>query len=221
MASLVEPEKPKLADWAYGELRRYIIEGVLPPGTRLVESKITESLRISRTPLREALRRLEQEGLLERHLGGGLRVTDVSMDEIHEIMDMRALLEGHCAALAAAGISADEMAQLVQAHHEAVRAIHSHDLAALTEANTQFHEGIVGAARAPRFTAIIDGIRESVLRFRSEALSDELTRQHSFEQHTEILRLLQAGDATGVEALMREHIRDIEKHLTSTRRGTS
>jgi DNA-binding GntR family transcriptional regulator len=221
MAFVIEPEKPKLADWAYDELRRYIIDGVLPPGTRLVENKLTESLGISRTPLREALRRLEQDGLIARHLGGGLRVTELTMEELHEIMGIRALLEGYCASLAADRITADALAQLFQAHQDAAEAIRTNDLGALTEANTRFHDGINEAARAPRCLAMINDIRESVLRYRSEVLTDETARDDSFDQHAELLAALQSRDSGRIETLMRDHISAVEKHLTSTRRSQS
>jgi DNA-binding GntR family transcriptional regulator len=219
IASLVELQKPRLADWAYGEIRRYIVEGVLPPGTRLVEKKLTTSLGISRTPLREALRRLEQDGLIERHISGGLSVTELTPDEIKEIMGIRAVLEGHCAALAAERISADELAKLFQAHEDAVDAIRDEDLQALKEANTRFHDGINTASGSRQCLAMVNGIRESILRYRSEALNDEATRRRSFEEHLEILTAIKEHDAERAEKLMRAHIGEVARHLTAVRRA--
>jgi DNA-binding GntR family transcriptional regulator len=219
VAALVEPEKPRLADWAYDELRRYILEGALPPGTRLIEQKLTTSLNISRTPLREALRRLEQDGLIERHFGGGLSVTELTLEDIREIMGIRAVLEGHCAALAAQRISDEELAELFNAHKEAADAIKRKDLQALAVANTHFHDGINAAAHSPRCMTMVNDIRESVLRFRSEALSDESTRKRSFKQHLELLNAIKAHDSELVEKLMRAHIGEIAQHLTAARKA--
>jgi DNA-binding GntR family transcriptional regulator len=219
IASLIEPEKPRLADRAYGEIRRYIVEGVLPPGTRLIEKKLTTSLGISRTPLREALRRLEQDGLIERHIGGGLSVTELTLDELKEILGIRAVLEGHCAALAAERISAVELAALFKAHEDAADAIRDEDLQALKEANTRFHDGINAASGSRRCMAMVSGMRESVLRYRSEALSDEATRKRSFEEHLEILTAIKEHDSERAEKLMRAHIGEVARHLTAARRA--
>lgn len=218
IASLVEPEKPRLADWAYGEIRRYIVEGVLPPGTRLIEKKLTTSLGISRTPLREALRRLEQDGLVERHIGGALSVTDLTLDEIKDILGIRAVLEGHCAALAAERISPDELAALFKAHEDAADAIRDEDLHALKEANTRYHDGINAASGSRQCVAIVNGIRESILRYRSEALSDEAARKRSFEEHLEILTAISEHDSERAEKLMRAHIGEVARHLTAARK---
>lgn len=219
IASLIEPEKPRLADWAYDEIRRYIMDGVIPPGTRLIEKKLTTSLGISRTPLREALRRLEQDGLIERHIGGGLSVTELTFDEIKEILGIRAVLEGHCAALAAQRISADELAALFRTHDDAADAIRDEDLQSLNEANTRFHDGINAASGSRRCVAMVNGIRESVLRYRSEALSNETTRKRSFEEHLEILTAIKEHDPERAEKLMRAHIGEVARHLTAVRRA--
>jgi DNA-binding GntR family transcriptional regulator len=219
IASLVEPEKPRLADWAYGEIRRYIVEGVLPPGTRLIEKKLTTSLGISRTPLREALRRLEQEGLIERHVGGGLSVTALTLDEIKEILGIRAVLEGHCAALAAGRISAQDLAALFRTHEDAADAIRNNDLRALNEANTRLHDGINAASGSRRCVVMVNGIREAVLRYRSEALNDEAARTRSFEEHLEILTAIKEHDSERAEKLMRAHIGEVARHLMATRRA--
>lgn len=219
LASLTEPEKPRLADWAYDEIRRHIVHGALPPGTRLIEKKLTTSLAISRTPLREALRRLEQDGLIERHLGGGLSVTQLTLDEIKEILGIRAVLEGHCAALAAERITADELAALFTAHEDAAGAIRDGDLQVLNEANTRFHDGINAASGSRRCVAMVNGMREAVLRYRSEALSDEATRTRSFEEHLEILTAIKKRDSARAETLMRAHIGEIARHLTASRRA--
>jgi DNA-binding GntR family transcriptional regulator len=214
---LLQPEKPRLSEWAYDEIRRYIVDGALPPGTRLVENKLTSSLGISRTPLREALHRLEQDGLIERNPGTGLRVTGLTLEELNEVMGIRAVLEGHCARLAAERISDQDLTDLFAAHEEAADAIRIGDLEALIAANTQFHDGINAAARSPRCMTMINEMRESVLRYRSEALNDEVTRKQSFDQHLEILMAMKARDTDLIEKLMRSHIAEVAQQLTAAR----
>lgn len=217
LSSLLEPEKPRLADQAYADIRRHIVEGTLPPGTRLVEHKLTESLGVSRTPLREALRRLEQDGLIERQGGGGLRVTELTLDDLKEIMGIRGALEGYCARLAGERITAAEIEALEAAHEDATAAIRDGDLAALVAANTRFHDGIDAASRSPRCIAMINGIRDWVLSYRSEVLVDEETRRRSYEQHAEIIAALRAGNGADVEQLVRDHIAEVAERLVATR----
>jgi DNA-binding GntR family transcriptional regulator len=214
---LLQPERPRLSEWAYDEIRRYIVDGALPPGTRLVENKLTSSLGISRTPLREALHRLEQDGLIERNPGGGLSVTGLTLEELNEVMGIRAVLEGHCARLAAERISDAALADLFAAHEEAADAIRQGDLEALVIANTEFHDGINAAAHSPRCMTMINEMRESVLRYRTEALNEEATRKQSFDQHLEILMALKARDTELIEKLMRAHIDDVAQQLTAAR----
>jgi DNA-binding GntR family transcriptional regulator len=221
LASLLEPEKPRLADQAYAAVRGYIVEGALPPGTRLVEQKLTQSLGVSRTPLREALRRLEQDGLIERQRGGGLFVTELTDEGLKEIMGIRAVLEGYCARLAAERATEEQLAALQRAHDDAAAAIERDDLAALVAANTRFHDGIDAASRSPRCIAMISDIREWVLRYRSEALADTATRQRSFEQHVEMLGALRAREGRRVEQLMRDHIGELAERLLAIRRRSS
>ena len=221
VASLVEPDKPRLADWAYQEIRRHIVEGSLPPGTRLIEKRLTNSFGISRTPLREALRRLEQDGLIERHVGGGMSVTKLTLDELEEDMRIRAVLEGYCAALAADRISEEALTELFAAHEDAADAIQRDDLEALASSNTRFHDGINTASGSPRIVAMVNDIRESILRYRSEALADETTRKRSFAEHLEILTAIKQRDSERAEKLMRAHIGGVAEHLVAVRRSNT
>jgi DNA-binding GntR family transcriptional regulator len=214
LSALLQPEKPRLADQVYEQIRGHIVEGALPPGTRLIEHRLTQSLGISRTPLREALRRLEQDGLIERFDGGsGLRVTDLTLDGLRELMGIRAVLEGYCARLAANRITDAELAELLAAHQEAAEALADQDINRLVGANTRFHDGIDRASRSPRCIGMINDIRGWVLRFRAAALSDEFTRKRSYNEHAEILDALRERDAERVERLVREHIGHVEDSL--------
>jgi DNA-binding GntR family transcriptional regulator len=221
LSALLEPEKPRLADQVYEQIRGHIIEGALPPGTRLIEHRLTESFGISRTPLREALRRLEQDRLIERLDGGGLRVTELTLDELRELMGIRAVLEGYCARLAANRITEAELAELLAAHEEAAEAIAAEDIQRLVGANTRFHDGIDRASRSPRCIGMINDIRGWVLRFRVDALSDEMTRTRSFNEHAEILDALREHNPERVEQLVREHIGRVEDTLVAIKERPS
>jgi DNA-binding GntR family transcriptional regulator len=192
----------------YDSLRQEVVSGALPAGTRLSEPVLAAELSTSRTPVREALRRLEQDGLVEKSRGGGLQVAALTRDGAAEIMGIRSVLEGYAAGLAARRITAEELTALREAHRRAEAAIENDDLAELVSANTAFHDGITAAGHAPRCTAVIAGLHDWVLRYRPAALADEDARRRSFAEHAEILDALERSDAERVELLTRLHIMD-------------
>jgi DNA-binding GntR family transcriptional regulator len=206
VAAVLTPDRSRLADEAYAELRRYIIDGSLPPGAHLVEQSLAKALAVSRTPLREGLRRLEQEGLLERQAGGGLRVVELNGEGIDELMGIRSVLEGYCARLAAERASDEELTAIAEAHADGGRAIKAGDLSAVVAANTRFHDGINAAGHAPRCMAMVSQNRDWVLRYRSQVLVDVDRRKQSYREHEKVLVALKAHDSASAEQLMRDHI---------------
>jgi DNA-binding GntR family transcriptional regulator len=206
---LLRPERPRLADRAYAELREYLIGGKLPPGTRLVEQTLTSALGISRTPLREALWRLEQDGLVERRDGGGLYVTELSQDEFEELMGARAVIEGYCARLAAERLTDAQLAEIAAAHQDADRAHEHNDVERLAEAGTRFHDAINAASRSPRCIAMVNELRQWAVRYRPQGLVDDANRRWSSDQHAEILAALRAHDGELAEQLVRQHLDEV------------
>jgi DNA-binding GntR family transcriptional regulator len=206
---LLRPERPRLADRAYSELRTHLIEGKLPPGTRLIEQTLTSVLGISRTPLREALWRLEQDGLVERRDGGGLYVTELTQDEFDELMGMRAVVEGFCARLAAERLTDAELAEIAAAHEDANLAHERNDLERLAEAGTHFHDAINAASRSPRCIAMVNELRQWAVRYRPQGLVDNANRRWSSDQHAEILAALRARDGERAEHLVRLHLDEV------------
>jgi DNA-binding GntR family transcriptional regulator len=215
LSTLLKPARPRLADQVYESLRRFIVDGKIPPGARLIESDLCAVLNVSRTPLREGLRRLEQDGMIERHAGLGLRVTEVTRDGVEEIFGIRSVLEGYAARLAAERITQDELRAIAAAHDDARAALERDDIQALIIANTRFHDGINAASHSPRCVAMSNGIRDWVMRYRPHALADPAARKASFAQHGEILAALTAADPR-VEQLVRDHIVDSGKRMLAT-----
>jgi len=216
LSSLLRPARPRLADHVYDSLRRFIIEGKVPPGARLIEQDLCAVLNVSRTPLREGLRRLEQDGLIERHDGLGLRVTELTRQEAEEIIGIRSVLEGYAGRLAAARITQDELEAIRRAHGDAGVALEGGDVEALIEANTRFHDGINGASHSPRCVSISNGIRDWVMRYRLRTLSEQSAREASYRQHGEILEALASRDPILVEQLIRDHIIDSGRRMLAT-----
>lgn len=201
-------------DVAYRFIRAAIISGDLRSGEALQEAKLAERIGVSRTPVREALSRLSNEGLvvLERYRRG--QVASFSQADVAEIFRLRAKLESHGARRAATRITAEQIAHLesVEAEMEAHFAEvgwHKH-LARFDELNNVFHGTIAAAADSPRLERILASSLElpaSIFNIYSEPVDDRTRRTH--RQHHEILSALRARNADWAEAAMSAHLLSI------------
>ncbi len=193
------------SDWAYDMLHEAIREGTLEPGQRVMEAELTAWLRISRTPVREALRRLQAEGLLEVSPGGGLAVALYDLRAISEFYAMRESLEGTAAALAAQHAD-DTERRILSATLEAMGALPD-DPRAQARENEVLHEQIHRAAHN-RF--LLKGLR-SLLNFvpllgrTSYHAPGRAAIAH--REHAAIVTAILARDAAGAEEAARLHIR--------------
>ena len=208
-----------LADAVYDHLRQRIVTGALHSGERLMEPALAESLGVSRTPVREALRRLEQEGLVRRNpRDQGRYIQGLAFEEIGEVLGVRAVLEGYAARLAAERVTNEELDVLASTHALAKTALEDTDLERLVELNTQFHDGIIAASRAPHCAALIEQLRDRILQYRSAFLRRERRRLESFGEHEAILAALKERDADRAETLLRGHVAQIAVALSDERR---
>jgi DNA-binding GntR family transcriptional regulator len=216
----IQLARKSLADVVYDRIRHQIVTGVLQPGDRLMEPVLAEDLGVSRTPVREALRRLEQAELVRRNPRDlGRYVHRPAPDEIREVLGVRAVLEGYAARLAAERVAAEELDSLADLHAQAELAIDAGDTTRLVELNTQFHDGINAASRAPHCVALIDALRDRILQYRFAFLRTDESRLSSCREHLAILAALRARDADHVELLVRRHIGRIGEVLAAEQSG--
>lgn len=197
---------------AYDQIRTAIVEGRYEGGARLVEQRIAEEFDLSRTPVREALRRLQAEGLvrIERHRGATVR--ELSVEEVVDLYDLRARLEGYAAELAAQRHDAADLAVLdegIAAFGAAIarRGVSDVERArALNEANGTIHLAIVGAARHEQLAQLLLRTVDATLVFRAfRSFRPEQTRQ-SHDFHQLIRAAVAAREPARAGALMVEHI---------------
>lgn len=200
---------PAAVDRVYISLRSGILDGSYPQGTRLGEVELAEALGVSRTPIREALRRLGSEGLVETLPNKGARVRTWSPRELDAISDIRALLEGHAAALAAPRIGGAELAvmtRLVEQMEAATASSDTFDYDLITELNGQFHAAVTAASGNPLLPAVTRQFIHIPIVVRTfRQYSPERLRQ-SVRQHRDVLDALTSHDAVWAEAAMRVHI---------------
>lgn len=194
---------------AYTWLREAIVNGRVKPGDRLKERQICEDLNISRTPVREALRRLAADGLVQLEPRRGGVVTQLSRDEASEIFSLGALLESHAARLAASRARASELALLkekLQAMTQVLEDCGENHHTDYMNLDHEFHEHILTMAASRRLAAMLRltvGLPVLVKAFTSYS-NDDL--QRSLQQHHTIADAISSGDPDWAEAAMRSHV---------------
>jgi DNA-binding GntR family transcriptional regulator len=178
----------------------------MSPGEWLVESHIAETLGISRTPVREAIHKLEREGLIERQPRGGFTVLGLSRDDIEETFGIRAVLEGYAARLAATKHSKEELEALKSKIEEFEKCLDRNQLNKLTQINTEFHNMLYAMSKSPKLIHLINSLKDQIFRFRQMILKEAKMAKVSNEDHKQMLKLIRLRDANGVELLVRDHI---------------
>lgn len=199
----------KASDRAYQQIRAQIISGTLAPGAPLREEQLAERCGVSRTPVREALRRLESENYVTRNAAQRSFVADWSLDAVVESFALRALLEGHAAERAAARITPQQLRQL-RTHNAAILAAIERkdiDVRRFLDENRGFHAVVIEAADSAQLASTLAGVVEQpvVLRTALHYSRDELMR--SCREHDELIAAFDRRDGAWAKAVMISHIR--------------
>jgi DNA-binding GntR family transcriptional regulator len=206
-----------MAEQIYDLLRLRIINQDLLPGERLLEVTVSESLKVSRTPVREAFRMLQQDDLVERIPQGGVRVTDLPVDELEEILVLRKILEVHAVEQASQKITEEELDRLqsIVSKAEVMVVAESNgekiDLAELSRLNTTFHDLICRCARSNYLNKTLEIVRLPILRFRPFSLEDKTHRWRGVEEHKQMIAMLKSGDVEKLKELTSKHVEDVSK----------
>ena len=187
-------------------IREMIHQGELAPGQRLVEEQLAEQTGTSRTPIREALHRLEQEGLVVRRDKGGYRVRPLSAREVEETTGVRAALESYAVELACRAMTPERLEGLKQNVAEFAQALQAGQRQRLVELNTQFHQELYQMAGSQLLLRMINDLAEALHRFRVALLSDPESAARSLRDHRAMLEALEKGDPHLAARACREHV---------------
>ena len=199
----------KASDRAYAEIRGLILSGDAPPGSPLTEEALADICGVSRTPVREALRRLQSELYIVRSDSQRLFVADWNSDDLAEMFTLRAMLEAHAAARAAPRIDADGIAALRDSNDRIAAAIAAEvpDVATFLIENRRFHEIVIAAAGSPRLAAMLAALVEQPVVRRTAARYDRVELARSTHEHGELIKAFVARDGDWARAVMTGHIR--------------
>jgi DNA-binding GntR family transcriptional regulator len=199
-------ERKSLGEHVFDNLKQAIIRGNITPGEWLVESHIAQMLGMSRTPVREAIHKLEREGLIKRQPRGGFTVLGLSREDIEETFGIRSVLEGYAAKLATVKHRSKELEALEKKIEEFQECLKKRQLDVLPEINTEFHDLLYALSKSPRLIHMINALRDQIFKFRQMILKDDKLASISNKDHIRMLNFMRKRDAEGVERLVRDHI---------------
>jgi DNA-binding GntR family transcriptional regulator len=193
-------------------LKSAIVDGTLQPGLLLSENAIASRLSVSRTPVREAIRVLEQEGLVSILPGRKVIVSMPTAQDIREIYDIRLILETEALRRIAARQS-DLIPQLRQSVERQRAALAQEDLADLRKMNAQFHKLITSSLCNNRLEQLLETVHDSVSRFRLYSLEQEGWAEKGVAEHDQLISFLEEGDVEGATSLLKQHLKTAQKIL--------
>ncbi len=194
-------------------LRQAIRDGILPPGERLMEIPLAEELGVSRTPIREAIRILEQEGLIVMIPRRGTYVADMSLKDVTEVFELRSILEELAAELAAERITNEEIEALEQHLVEIGNYMNENNLDNVVQADILFHEILYKASRNDRLVEMINNLREQTLRFRTLSMSQTGRLAKTWDEHRQLVEAISDRDVERARQIARIHMEESEKTL--------
>jgi DNA-binding GntR family transcriptional regulator len=198
--------RKSLGEHVFESLKHSIVRGKISSGEWLVESHIAETLGISRTPVREAIHKLEREGLIERQARGGFTVLGLKRDDIEETFGIRSVLEGYAARLTTVRHEAQELEKLEDKIDEFQNALDRKKMNLLPAINTEFHDLLYSLSKSPKLINMINGLRDQIYRYRQMILKEKKFASTSNLDHKKMLKYIRKRDAEGAERLVRDHI---------------
>jgi len=188
------------------KLRQAILSGRFQPGQRLLERELVARMGVSRTPIREALRKLEREGLVSTVPYKGPTVTKFTPQGAREVYEVRAALEGRAAALLARRSDLSAVARMRGHIEDAERALLRGQPAGVLAANNAFHDELASGAGNQLLRSLIANLQDRIVLLRVESLSYPGRRQRSITEHKAIVRMIARGDADGARRLVEQHV---------------
>lgn len=195
-----------LRDVVFNTLRQAILKGELKPGERLMEIALAEKLGVSRTPIREAMRKLELEGLVVMIPRRGAQVANITEKDLNDVLEVRIALENVAIEKACTRMSEEDMGRLWLAAKEFERTMAEGNLVRLAEADVAFHEIIYRASDNKRLNQVLNNLREQIYRYRVEYLKEEETRNVLVKEHEEITKAIRQRDVKKAQEISFRHI---------------
>jgi|UniRef100_UPI003FED52F4 transcriptional regulator, gntR family len=197
-----------LRDVVFNTLREAILKGELQPGERLMELQLASKLGVSRTPIREAIRMLEQEGLAVTVPRKGAEVAKMTEKDMEDVLQVREALDELAASIACELMTKEELEELRGAMREFELSTKTKEIKRIAQADVDFHDIIYRSTDNPKLVSLLNNLREQMYRYRVEYLKDEKNYPILMSEHSEIVEGLQNKDKARVTAAMHKHVKN-------------
>jgi len=202
-----------LREVVFDTLRDAIISGILRPGERLMEIQLAEELGVSRTPIRETIRKLELEGFVVMVPRKGAYVAGISLKNIADVFEVRASLEALAAGLAAERITDEELEELERILVKKAEYLEKGSLHEFVNSDTEFHDTLYRTSRNKRLVQILSNLQDEIHRFRSVSLAFPGRMHEALDEHRKIVEAVGDRDIARAQSLAWEHIENAESSL--------
>lgn len=195
-----------LRDVVFHTLRQAIFKGDLKPGERLMELQLAAKLGVSRTPIREAIRMLEQEGLAVTVPRRGAEVARMTLKEMEDVLEIREALDELAVQLACDRISEEALQKLEEAGKAFAESTLTDDVREIAAADVRFHDVIYEATGNPKLVSLLNNLREQIYRYRVEYIKEKENYPMLIREHDAILEALKNQDKGKATEVIREHV---------------
>lgn len=202
-----------LRDVVFNTLREAILKGELEPGERLMEIALAQKLGVSRTPIREAIRKLELEGLVVMAPRKGAEVAEITLKDLRDVLEVRKNLEELAVELACKKATEADIEEMKAAHEEFIKTISQKDLTVIAEADVKFHDVIYKITGNKRLIQILNNLREQMYRYRLEYIKDEKKRMIVTDEHLQIIEAIEDKNVDSAKNYIQVHIINQEKTI--------
>ncbi len=202
-----------LREIVYEELKREILVGEIAPGTRMMEIELADEMGVSRTPVREAIRKLEKEGLVTIEPRKGAYASDVSIKDMVDVLEVREDLEAMAAAMAAQKVNKDEKQALIEATMEYKEAVESERTEDIIRCDEKFHQLIVNYSGNKTLIQLFSQVQELALRFRYLYYDDFSRYERMPMEHREIEEAILSGDYEKARVAAGEHVKKLKQFV--------
>ncbi len=202
-----------LREIVYEELKRQILVGEIAPGTRMMEVDLADDMGVSRTPVREAIRKLEKEGLVTIEPRRGAYASDISIKDMLDVLEVRQNLEGMAAALAARKVTEEEKRDFIKANEAYNAAVKSGNTEEIIKCDEYFHQLIVNYSDNKTLTQLLSQVQELALRFRYIYYDDFSRYEKMPMEHMEIEETILSGDTERARIVAEEHVAHLKEFV--------
>jgi DNA-binding GntR family transcriptional regulator len=202
-----------LRDVVFNTLRQAILTGELKPGERLMEIHLANRLGVSRTPIREAIRKLELEGLVTMIPRRGAEVAQITEKSMNDVLEVRRAVDALCAELACERITKEELESLKDACDAFEQAVKTKDIKRIAEADVELHDIIVQATGNQRLIQLVNTLSEQMYRYRFEYIKDYSQHEKLVEEHRIIYESIVKKDRNTASEAAKMHIDNQERTI--------